>query len=339
MTAQFLQFNQHGTPVDVLSLVDQDLARPQSGQVLVRMLAAAINPSDLLHVAGNYGQEVSLPARVGFEGAGIVEASGGGLIAKLNLGKRVAVLARHGGTWGTHCVVDAKSVIPVPKSLFDPQAASFFVNPATAYLLTRKVLQIPRGEWLMQSAGASAVGRMVIVLGKKYGYRTLSLVRKEEQIAELKRLGGDVVLCSQGDDDKQRFRDRVFQECKSFPQFAIDPVGGEMGSALVSALGQQGRFISYGTLSRESIHFDPRQLMLNNATITSFWLGPYMQQLSLINKLGLVRQLTSLHRQRVFELPEVQSFLLRDYKDALDHVRNSPGGHKVVLKMNQDLHS
>ncbi|MCP4170051.1 MAG: alcohol dehydrogenase catalytic domain-containing protein, partial [Fuerstiella sp.] len=98
------QFESTGEPGQVLQCVQRDRPSPQHGEVLVRMLASPVNPSDLMFIRGVYGLEPHLPQSPGFEGVGVVEASGGGLRGKLFRGKRVAVLNRAGGNWSEYTV-------------------------------------------------------------------------------------------------------------------------------------------------------------------------------------------------------------------------------------------
>src|SRR6184192_400313 len=84
----------------------------------------------------------------------------------------------------------------MPAVIPDEQAAAFFVNPATALAMTRHVLKVPRGAWLLQTAAGSALGRMVIRLGKREGFRTINVVRRREQGEELLREGADAVVCN-----------------------------------------------------------------------------------------------------------------------------------------------
>src|SRR4051812_17420651 len=94
-----IRFEQFGEPAQVLRVVGLPDPEPGPGQVLVRMIAAPINPSDLLVVRGRYGVLPSLPATPGFEGVGVVEKAGPGLFGKLLKGRRVAVLNQAGGNW------------------------------------------------------------------------------------------------------------------------------------------------------------------------------------------------------------------------------------------------
>src|SRR5262249_21486169 len=128
------------------------------------MLASPIGPADLLLVRGEYGYRPKLPATPGTEGVGIVEA-GRGLLGRLRVGRRVAVLNETGGNWQEEVVVPALRVVPISRHVPDDQAATVFVNPATAFIMTRLVLKVPPGAWLLQTAAGSALGRMVIRLG------------------------------------------------------------------------------------------------------------------------------------------------------------------------------
>src|SRR5262249_52346393 len=139
-------FERFGPPEEVLHVRDiPKPGEPGPGQVRVRMLASPINPSDILYVRGEYGKRPNLPTTPGFEGVGIVEAAGAGLLGRRVLGKRVAVLNAATGNWQERVLIPAQQAIPVPRDLPDEQAAAFFVNPASALAMTRYVLRVPRG--------------------------------------------------------------------------------------------------------------------------------------------------------------------------------------------------
>src|SRR6516165_11455853 len=145
-----IRFTRFGEPTEVLELQEVPIPEAGPGQVRVRMIASPINPSDVLVVRGEYGRLPQLPATPGFEGVGVVEAAGAGLLGRLRLGRRVAVLNGAGGNWQECVVVPAKQVVPIAKDIADEQAASFFVNPASALVMTQDILKIRPGTWLMQ---------------------------------------------------------------------------------------------------------------------------------------------------------------------------------------------
>src|SRR4051794_32283724 len=91
-----------------LEVLERPVPKPRRGQVLVRIAAAPCNPSDLLLLQGKYGTLKTLPTVPGWEGAGTVVASGGGLFARWLLGKRVAcaLMDDRGGTWAEYFVAN-----------------------------------------------------------------------------------------------------------------------------------------------------------------------------------------------------------------------------------------
>src|SRR5260370_20010030 len=133
-------FDRFGEPREVLQVRELPDPEPGLSEVRVRMVASPVNPSDLMVVRGLYGRLPALPATPGFEGVGIVEKTGPGLlkfVRGLRPGSRVAVLNGKGGNWQERVVVSARHLVPVPPDLPDAQVATFFVNPATALVTTR----------------------------------------------------------------------------------------------------------------------------------------------------------------------------------------------------------
>src|SRR3954451_21594806 len=187
-------FEEFGEPAEVLRIRDVPVPVPGPGEVRVRMIATPVNPSDLLVVRGRYGVLPRLPATPGFEGVGVVDQVGPGLLGRLVKGKRGTVINGAGGNWAEYAVIPARQGRPAASDRPDEQVASFFVNPASVQAMARHVLRVPKGEWLLQSAAGSALGRMMIKLGRHDGFRTINVVRRREAMAELSALGADAVI-------------------------------------------------------------------------------------------------------------------------------------------------
>src|SRR5262245_36313411 len=279
-------FERPGPPTEVVHVEDDVPApEPRRGEVLVRMLASPINPSDLMYIRGGYGIKPRLPATPGFEGVGVVEATGGGILGWLRKGKRVAVLYDRTGTWAEYTITKARQVVPIPDTISDEQAATFFVNPATALIMTRDVLRVTRGAWLLQSAAGGELGKMVIRLGQKFGFRTLNVVRRREQIEELKQLGADAVIVeSDGPLPEQvaRIADSV--------RFALDPIGGKTGTEVIASLAPLGRCLLYGALTDEPVSLHPRLAIGNDLRVEGFWLATWVRRQGVLTLLKLFRR-------------------------------------------------
>ena len=335
-----VEFSETGEPSSVLKYVDLHRPTPKPGEVLVRMKMAPINPSDMMFIRGGYTTAAVCPAIPGFEGVGVVEASGGGLRGRLFTGKRVAVLNKKGGNWSDYVVLPADQVIPLSEGLSDEQAATFFVNPATAWVMTQEVLRIPPNGWLLQTAAGSSLGHMIVRLGKATGFRTICVVRRTAQVEVLKRLGADHVIVFDGNPaEESGFIESVRKIVGSEGvRYAVDPVGGSTGSAVVRCLGQGGHLLVYGTLSNEPLSFSSRTLMSVGARVDGFWLGNFMARQGLIHKLRIVRKLSQLIRAGVLESNIAQVFPLSEIQQAVQRAAQaSPDGQagKIMLKMNE----
>lgn len=303
------------------------------------MLASPVNPSDLMFTRGQYGIEPQLPATPGFEGVGIVESGGAGLRPKMMRGKRVAVLSRNGGNWAEKNVISAKQVIPfspvLTGNLSVEQCATFFVNPATAFIMTRRILRPAAGAWLLQTAAGSELGRMVIRLGKRFDFRTLCVVRRQEQARELEQAGADAVVWF--DPEKHDERDLVSivmqtTEGAGVP-YAIDAVSGATGSAAVQCLSHGGHMLFYGTLSDTPLSFPSRRLMEMGVRLDGFWLGNYMAKVSLRGKLGLIRAISGLIREGVLTSQIGREFRIDQIQSAVRAAEQPGRLGKVLLRL------
>ena len=97
-----------------LEVQARPVPRPGPGEVLIRLAASPINPSDLMTLAGEYGIAATPPLVPGLEGSGTVVAAGSGLWARMNRGKRVACASGTGGMWAEYIAVPASRCIPLP---------------------------------------------------------------------------------------------------------------------------------------------------------------------------------------------------------------------------------
>ena len=331
-----VQMTAFGEPAEVLQVGELETPVPGPGEVRVRMLASPINPSDVMTIRGTYGRRPAMPFVPGYEGVGIVEENGGGLLGAIRLKKRVAVLNSITGNWAEQAVVAATSVVPVPSSLSTQQAATFFINPVTAYVMVQRVLNVPEGGWLLQTAAGSQLGRMVIRLGRRLGFRTINIVRRDEQVAELAELGGDHVLSFRPEEQPaEELASLVGEIAGEDVRCAIDAVGGPLGAAVAGCLGAGGRMLCYGTLDERPMELSPRVLMTRGASVEGFWLGPWMKNLGLLSKLGLIRTVAGLVTDGVLESEIGATFSLDQVVEAVAVSESTGRGGKVLLEIGE----
>jgi NADPH:quinone reductase-like Zn-dependent oxidoreductase len=174
-----LIFRETGEPNSILKLAEIPTPPLAPDEALVRVLLSPINPSDLHMVRGRYGYQPELPASPGAEGIGIVEAIGPGVQGPV-VGTRV-VFVHTWNTWREQIVCPVDRLVPVPDGLNDSAAATSYTNPLTAWALTRSSHTLKEGDWLLQTAAASSVGKLVLQLAQQYRFKTINVVRRREQ--------------------------------------------------------------------------------------------------------------------------------------------------------------
>jgi trans-2-enoyl-CoA reductase len=155
------RYSQRGpVPQDVIETVEFELPPLAFGQALVEVVAAVINPSDVLTLTGQYGSLPPLPAVGGNEGVGrVVEVASD--VQGLAVGQTV-LLPVGSGTWTTHLIAPAKALVPLPNDADPQQLAMIAVNPPTARLMLTEFVDLQPGNWVIQNAANSAVGGYLI---------------------------------------------------------------------------------------------------------------------------------------------------------------------------------
>ena len=261
-------------PQDVIACVERDTPTPQAGEVLLEMLAAPINPSDVLTLTGQYGMLPPLPAVGGNEGVGRVAAVGSG-VTSVEVGQRV-LLPVGSGTWSSHLIAQAQGLITLPP-VGDPlQLAMLVVNPPTASLLLSEFVPLTAGDWVIQNAANSGVGEYVIQLARRRGLRTVSVVRREDAIAPLQAIGGDVVLV-----DGPGLAKRVAAATDNAKiRLGFDAVGGTATDRLAQCVAVGGTLVNYGALSGEACTIAPGSFVFRDLTLRGFWLASWFRHAS-----------------------------------------------------------
>lgn len=317
--------------IESLVLESRPVPVPRPGQVLIRMHAAPINPSDLAALRGLYRVKKTLPAIPGFEGSGTVVAAGRGMLARFMLGRRVACAAPEGGdgTWAEYMVTSAMTCIPLRRDLSLEQGALFIVNPLTACSLMAEAAREGHRA-IIQTAAASALGKMIVRLARQRGVATINLVRREEQAVTLRALGAEHVLNTTESD----FDARLLETChRENARLAFDAVGGELSGKVLSAMPEGGRLIIFGALSQGPCILDPRALINEGKKVEGFYLGRTMRGLSLMQRLNV-----TLHAQKILgqELQsEIQARVpLQEIVSGLRQYAQNMSAGKILLMMN-----
>jgi NADPH:quinone reductase-like Zn-dependent oxidoreductase len=322
-----VQIATFGKPADVAHCVDApDVGAPSANEVVIAVEASPINQYDTLMIAGGYGYEPQLPAIVGTEGVGRVVAVGAG-VKHLKEGDRTLVPFLH-PAWAERIKTDASWLRPLPSGDVN-QFAMLGVNPPTAYLLLTGVVKLPRGSWIIQNGANSSVGRAVIVIAKSLGLKTVNLVRRDEVVAEMKALGGDVVLL----DGPDLARHVAVETGKAPIALALDGVGDTSTMQLMSCLSESGVLVSYGGMSRKPMLVESGNLIFKKQMVRGFWLFYWYQSAKPDEITAMFEHLAPLVAAGMISTPVVATYGFEQVGEAITKAAESGG--KVLFTPRQ----
>jgi NADPH:quinone reductase len=293
-TMRAVQLCDYNGKAESLCVAEIPVPRPGPGEVLVKVFASPVNPSDLMFITGNYGFKKPLPATPGFEGSGTVVEAGSGMMARFMKGRRVACAAADAkskcGLWAEYVVTSAQFCVPLGKKVEMEHAATLLVNPLTAWAL---VDEARRGghRAAVQTAAASALGRMVVRLGQKFSLPVVNVVRRAEQAELLRSMGAEHVLNS----SDAGFDDELRRVChKLGATIAFEAVAGEMSGRVLRAQPQGARMLVYGGLSLRAVEIDPGSLIFERKHLEGFWLSAWLRGNNLLSQLRIANQVQKL---------------------------------------------
>lgn len=324
-----------GEPSEVLRLQTRPVPRPGPGQVLIRVVAAPVEASDLHTIRGRYGFTPDFPAVPGIESVGVIDELGSGA-GGLTIGQRVMTIGVT-GTWQEYIVAEAEKVLPVPPDMSTSTAAQLLSNPLTAVILTGDVLDVRPGEWLLQTAAGSTVGQLVIQLGAHVGFKTLNVVRRRSAVDDILAMGGTAVICTEDEDLCERVADIAGEAGVSK---AIDCVSGQVGADVSRALVPHGELVVYGALSTHrqtdpgklTIPIFARSLIYETKSVRGFWLFRWLSETPRDRMVATIDRTVQLAGSGVLRVPEGQPIPVEKFGDAV-HLAEAPqhGGKPLLV--------
>ncbi len=318
-----LIFRETGEPKSVLKLAEIPTPSLAPGKALVRVLLSPINASDLHMVRGRYGYQPELPASPGIEGVGIVEAVGPGVQGPM-VGTRVVFIDTW-NTWRQQIVCPADKLVPVPGGLDDSAAATSYINPLTAWALTRSAHNLKEGDWLLQTAAASSVGKLVLQLAQQYRFKTINVIRRREQETIVRNLGGNEVICTADEDLRARLQELT------------------AGKGVERAIDCAGTMLVYGALSSHR-QTDPAKfimpllaprLIYSTATVRGWWLPRWVPSQPLAEVRAATSDLLTMLSNGALTPPAVVRYSLKDFQEAVRLADGEAGQQKVLLDFSE----
>ncbi len=328
MKIQRAIYRKTGVPREVCGVEEADWGEPGSGELGVRMEYAPIHPADINQLEGRYGRSVELPAVPGGEGCGVVERLGAGVPPEW-LGRRV-ILPGGVGTWSEWCVVRMEGVRPVDPGLDPKQAAMLRINPATAWLLLKTVCEVGPGDWVLQNAGNSAVGRAVAQLCGAWGIRVVSAVRRLDSVPVAEP--GEVVVL---DDEALPGRVAELAGSARLP-LALNAVGGESALRLGRLLNEGGTVVTYGGMAKQPLRIPTGLLIFKDIRWRGFWLTRWWDAASEAAREEVLAGVERLALQGVLKSEVDSVFGLGELEAALERAQQGGRTGKVLLRLSRD---
>lgn len=237
-----IRMQQVGGP-EVMEYVDVDLPEPGEGEALVRHKACGLNFIDVYFRTGLYPHP--LPAGLGMEGAGIVEAVGAG-VSFVKPGDRVAYAGRPLGAYAEARVMPADSLVRLPDSISFETAAAVMLQGLTVQYLFHRTFPLKGGETILFHAAAGGVGLIACQWARAIGVTMIGTVGSDEKAALAKAHGCAHVINYNTENFVERVRE--ITEGKGVP-VVYDSIGKDTFKASLDCLAPLGMMVSFGSAS------------------------------------------------------------------------------------------
>jgi NADPH:quinone reductase len=284
-----------------IEIEEVDMPKPRMGEVLIKVTAAPVNPSDYGEWSNVIVGKEFKPTAVGKEGSGIVVASGGGVYANSIVGCKVGFVTNvtGQGSYAEFCTVNAlEGTFPLPASVPVENAASHFVNPYTACgfldLVKTRHRSTKHRPAMVQTAAASQLGQMLVKLCKQEDVTLINVVRRQDQADILKAIGvsADHIIISSDSDWKEKLGAAIKTHGV---EIGFDAVAGDMSGTLLDALPPKGTLFVYGRLSNEGCSgIQPLDLIYRQKKLEGFYLGSWIKAGGPLAMLQRIRAATAL---------------------------------------------
>ncbi len=319
-------------PNGKLTLREIPVPRPQAGQVLIRMAAAPINPSDLGSLSGmSYSGKRKFPFTLGLEGSGTVIETGEGFMPRFLNGRRVACSAvlTGDGTWAEYMVTSAQLCIPLKRNVSLEQAAMLLVNPLSAIAIFA-IAQRGKHRAIVSTAAASALGGMILRSGKRRNIPIINIVRRQAQVDWVRGLGGEYVLNSSDADFVEQLRTVAH---KLHATLLLDAISGSMTQQLADAAPPGSTILLYSRLSDEECIIDARTMLTKDLHLDGWFLANWLGEKNLLQVLQLSQQAQSLLTTDL-NSPIHKHFPLTKAQQGLEMYVSNMSAGKILLVAN-----
>ncbi|MGA7080250.1 MAG: zinc-dependent alcohol dehydrogenase family protein [Terriglobales bacterium] len=251
---KIVRFHQTGGP-EVLKIEDLPSQEPGKGEVRIKVQAIGLNRAESMFFHGQYLEEPQLPARLGYEAAGVVEAVGQG-VDKSWLGKHVATVPAFSmnnyGVLGEEAISPVAALGEYPAKLSPTEGAAIWMQYLTAYGALIEFGKLKKGDFVLITAASSSVGIAAIEIARAEGAIVIATTRTGSKRKEILNIGANHVIATQEENLAERVKEITGGKGV---RIIFDPIAGPLLEALAEAAAPHGIIFEYGALSGQPTPF------------------------------------------------------------------------------------
>jgi NADPH2:quinone reductase len=314
-------------PPESLTLEEVPDPVPGPGQVLVDVVAAALNFPDVLMIEGKYQSQPPFPFAPGGEFAGTVAAVGPG-VTDFRPGERVFG-GSGSGAFVERIAVAAAALRRVPNRMTFEQAAGFSTTYGTSYHALVQRAALASGENLLVLGAAGGVGLAAVEIGKALGARVIAAASTPEKLAVAERAGADVLIDYSDGELKEKVRSATGGRGADV---IYDPVGGDLFDQCMRAINWNGRILVVGFTGGHIPKVPINLILLKGCQVVGVFYGAFAARERATNE-GNFRHLLELYEAGRLDPLVGRTFPMAQYAAALRCLSGRQAIGKVVLSM------
>ena len=317
-----------------LALAQETLPQPADDEVRLKLTSIGLNRADLLFQQQRYFEKAQEGSRIGFEGAGIVDACGSA--SPFKPGQRVAVCpmsitAHEQGCMSDYALFKSHQLLPSPDKISDTDSGAFWMAYLTAWGGLFDAGQLKSGQSVLINAASSSVGIAAIQLAKAQGCRVIATGTQVEKFDHLRAQGADAVLHQAKEpDDYAAFESAIMEATDGHGlDLSFDAVAGPAVRCLIKCSKRGGRLIIHGRLDRRPMDVHAGVLMKRLLTLQGYTLD---QTLGNESKMTQAAQVIRAGIDSDSLRPLISKrFPLAQYQEAFDYLASNRQLGKVVV--------
>lgn len=325
---KIVRFHQLGGPEN-LKIEEIPTQQPGEGELRLRVEAVGLNRAESMYMHGRYFEEPQLPSRIGYEVAGIIEAVGPNVDAKL-VGQRVSTVPGFSqnryGVLGEEAIVPASSVQPYPVKFSPAEGTSIWMQYLTAYGALKLYGKIQPGEFVLITAASSSVGVAAIQIVKAEGAVAIATTRHSSKKQQLLDLGADHVIVTEEEDIVERVKTITGGKGT---RIVFDPVAGPFVEKLAECAAPGGTLFEYGVLSMEPTPFPIIPAMRKALSMRAYTLMEFAQNPPVLQE--AVRYVTERLQDGRFTPKIAKTFPFSQTVEAYQYLESNQQIGKIII--------